>query len=366
MTPTDPHALAIQAIEAGDFPAAARHAHDVILEQPGSYEGYLMFAQCLSEMDPGSPRALAWAGFALQKLARDERASEQVDANQLAKALGVGEHVEPPPEVAAELEPHRLILELYDSWDGVFDPSTLEDILGNRDDCAPLLRGVLNEWRIEQIEDVDWVVVERALAILGEMGDPHDLPGFVSFLEHDDALAASAEWAFQRIAWQHPEETMALMRAAIPDAEPIERVVFASQIDAMPPVHGKIELLSALLTGIEKFEPQPREAVLATVIGALIGIEGSRSQTAASFEAQYASYLSKETKADLRHIRKETGDQPIVNEPSEITVTQICCEEPPEADEPVRKADRPGRNEPCWCGSGKKYKKCHLAEDEAR
>lgn len=21
-------------------------------------------------------------------------------------------------------------------------------------------------------------------------------------------------------------------------------------------------------------------------------------------------------------------------------------------------AQRPGRNEPCWCGSGKKYKKC--------
>ncbi|MBA4264678.1 MAG: zinc chelation protein SecC [Comamonadaceae bacterium] len=27
--------------------------------------------------------------------------------------------------------------------------------------------------------------------------------------------------------------------------------------------------------------------------------------------------------------------------------------------ETVRKADTPGRNDPCWCGSGKKYKKCH-------
>ena len=25
-----------------------------------------------------------------------------------------------------------------------------------------------------------------------------------------------------------------------------------------------------------------------------------------------------------------------------------------------------GRNDPCWCGSGKKYKKCHLAEDEKK
>ena len=27
---------------------------------------------------------------------------------------------------------------------------------------------------------------------------------------------------------------------------------------------------------------------------------------------------------------------------------------------------RPGRNDPCWCGSGKKYKKCHMREDEAQ
>jgi tetratricopeptide (TPR) repeat protein len=26
----------------------------------------------------------------------------------------------------------------------------------------------------------------------------------------------------------------------------------------------------------------------------------------------------------------------------------------------------PGRNDPCWCGSGKKYKHCHLAADKAR
>ena len=25
---------------------------------------------------------------------------------------------------------------------------------------------------------------------------------------------------------------------------------------------------------------------------------------------------------------------------------------------------KPGRNEPCWCGSGKKYKHCHLKEDQ--
>jgi uncharacterized protein YecA (UPF0149 family) len=32
---------------------------------------------------------------------------------------------------------------------------------------------------------------------------------------------------------------------------------------------------------------------------------------------------------------------------------------------PVHVTPRPGRNEPCWCGSNKKYKKCHLEADDA-
>jgi hypothetical protein len=33
---------------------------------------------------------------------------------------------------------------------------------------------------------------------------------------------------------------------------------------------------------------------------------------------------------------------------------------------PVRAEAKLGRNEPCWCGSGRKYKKCHLGADEDR
>lgn len=33
---------------------------------------------------------------------------------------------------------------------------------------------------------------------------------------------------------------------------------------------------------------------------------------------------------------------------------------------PVRAEPRPGRNQPCWCDSGKKYKSCHLDWDQSR
>lgn len=32
---------------------------------------------------------------------------------------------------------------------------------------------------------------------------------------------------------------------------------------------------------------------------------------------------------------------------------------------PPESAQHLGRNEPCWCGSGKKYKKCHADSDRA-
>lgn len=32
---------------------------------------------------------------------------------------------------------------------------------------------------------------------------------------------------------------------------------------------------------------------------------------------------------------------------------------------PVKADKRPGRNAPCWCGSGKKYKQCHMKSDKA-
>ncbi len=35
-------------------------------------------------------------------------------------------------------------------------------------------------------------------------------------------------------------------------------------------------------------------------------------------------------------------------------------------EEEGRPAVLPGRNEPCWCGSGKKYKKCHQPEDQEK
>ena len=72
--------------------------------------------------------------------------------------------------------------------------------------------------------------------------------------------------------------------------------------------------------------------------------------------------------------RKDMNVPPLPPEIQRMTVYTLCCSPPvdddewgeddEQIDEPYRKRERPGRNEPCWCGSGKKYKKCHLTSDE--
>ena len=46
----------------------------------------------------------------------------------------------------------------------------------------------------------------------------------------------------------------------------------------------------------------------------------------------------------------------------EETATAVAVEDPPDM-QPVIKDEHEklGRNDPCWCGSGKKFKRCHGA-----
>ena len=53
---------------------------------------------------------------------------------------------------------------------------------------------------------------------------------------------------------------------------------------------------------------------------------------------------------------------PTIDPEDELTLDQE--EEPQVKESPVRVERKLGRNAPCWCGSGKKYKKCHFSADQ--
>jgi tetratricopeptide (TPR) repeat protein len=65
---------------------------------------------------------------------------------------------------------------------------------------------------------------------------------------------------------------------------------------------------------------------------------------------------------DAARVEMETLQQPteLRREPARLAIPEFPPEEPAVA--PVKR--KLGRNDPCWCGSGVKYKRCHLRADQ--
>jgi hypothetical protein len=73
------------------------------------------------------------------------------------------------------------------------------------------------------------------------------------------------------------------------------------------------------------------------------------------YERAYEEHLER-----LRRMAEPRPIQPIYEPPAPEQTRPI----PPPVETIRNTAPRPGRNDPCWCGSGKKYKKCHLLQDQ--
>jgi preprotein translocase subunit SecA len=61
-------------------------------------------------------------------------------------------------------------------------------------------------------------------------------------------------------------------------------------------------------------------------------------------------------RTDMSRYKTQKSDLPNVNNPMERANTQTQEKSKPQ---PVKVEKRVGRNDPCPCGSGKKYKQCH-------
>ncbi|HZW98060.1 MAG TPA: preprotein translocase subunit SecA [Bacillota bacterium] len=60
------------------------------------------------------------------------------------------------------------------------------------------------------------------------------------------------------------------------------------------------------------------------------------------------------------------GSAPAMSRRARRARPELASATQPLAQQPMKKTHTPGRNDPCWCGSGKKYKNCHLNSDEEK
>ena len=101
------------------------------------------------------------------------------------------------------------------------------------------------------------------------------------------------------------------------------------------------------------------------VLGQLYRLEVKSQEEVAAEEAAYRRRIE-EQQRQMQMIassgsKTEDGAPTSGPEPDDV-----LARAPARRSAPVRR-ERPkiGRNDPCWCGSGKKYKKCHMAADAA-
>jgi hypothetical protein len=363
--PHDPAAtrfLALSAEKDGDPALAAQLAHRFIEANPVSHEGYLLLGRVL----PDRPLAAAYCLLGTKKLHFDPEAKAALpDLPDPPIALS-----DEPEAVTRELEPHRLLHELFVAGLDPIDAALIDRVLARGADCYPLLMGVLNAYGEDLLEDTDDGLVARALALLGEIGDPAALSALARFVPlEDDAIGGAARWGFLRIARLHPAETLDTIRSLSIGAEALDLAALAQQLCLMPDVPGRSDVLLARADNLDEFDKDERDLVIVSMLTSAHVMHGALSEPAAAIEARFGAQLSRAARKELKSLRTEIEEaRQEIAEAEEPSIYDICLEGFDAVDEePFERAEpKPGRNEPCWCGSGKKYKKCHLDSDESR
>ncbi len=92
-------------------------------------------------------------------------------------------------------------------------------------------------------------------------------------------------------------------------------------------------------------------------------------QMKASFKLEALSLLSRlEIKGQFEPIATEFESTPMKTVHNEYGQFDSMSgkQSTPAPNQPIRRGKKIGRNDPCWCGSGKKYKNCHMDEDIAK
>lgn len=181
-----------------------------------------------------------------------------------------------PARVTKLLATLRAIHEILDPEIGRLDQASVDCLLANPEESAPLLEAVIREWAGGRLTENGAWSAELSFALLGEIGDAAALPELLGFAElNKPEVINGIAYACCRILEKNP-----------------------------------------------------------------------------SIEGQLPPSLTHGGSLRLRAFLEYRGSR----DGQTIQVTR----------EMERKVSRPGRNDPCWCGSGKKYKKCHLDADNAR
>lgn len=394
--------------EAGDLAQAETYAQRGLEAHTCDYRFYVLYAGIAAPRD--APLSAGFMELGVLKLLGDpdsiedasrlralgrfgDTPTERAALDQFAEELALQREHE-QPAVTEGLRPYRHLHELQEALGNELDRGLVDAILQDGPRCLPLLTAVLRGLAEDYLPEGGDLMAEAALALIGEIGDPASVHNLVNFaVVEDKALSDISTWALLRIATRKPEETAAALADFDRAIGGTERACIAETLATMPPAQGKAAALLSLLDGFAVVEPNERTDTFVVIAAGLLAVDGQPAVATIRKALDGAgAMLPKETGPAVEDMLKAYASDPtlfaIADEEKVPTVYDICCadriaayeDEEEEEEEHVHgpgcnhghahghthvAPNLPGRNDPCWCGSGRKYKKCHLAQDEA-
>jgi hypothetical protein len=384
--------------EEGDLAGAEQYYWRAAEAQPWYFLPYMNL--CFLVGERAGPGALAdgLAELAMRKLQRDEEALRDICGSfkfpsEMVERFPDLEKLEPAERVAlvaealsrrrnlesaedtAVLRPHRLLLQFHQTPDP--DPGLVDALLEARAEIVVPLVGLLRGWARSFLPDDDEGVIENALAVLGEIGGPMVIPYLVQFMAVDHThLAGAAGWAFDRVFELHAQAARDKLAEISPGLDGPERCAVAGNLALRPGRDPSGHLLGRLSENLDSLPQEELDGLMPALVALAATGNGSAGvERARALIRRYSSRISRQARRSCEEILEtlaEFANNPPPPQPSPYTVYDICAgeavwdeeEEEEDAAPPLDRVPKPGRNDPCWCGSGKKYKKCHLEADE--
>ena len=359
--PNDPAALrfhAFMAEDSGDRARAEQFGRRFLLADPTSHEGYLLLGRVLA--DPAL--AAAYRALGEEKLHFDPEARQDYDFSETPPLASE------PPAVSREMEPHRLIHQLFAAGIDAVEPDADRPHrrAGRRMFAAAAGRPErLRRGYPARDSTMPWWCARSPCWARSATPRPCRRSLNSSRFE-DETLGGAARWAFLRIARRRPAETLEVIRALTLGAEALDLAALAQQLCLMPEVPGRKEALLGLAVNLPELDDDERALVVVSMITSAYVMEGSSGELADALEKEHGADLNREERTELKSIRAEIDASRASWIDEEPSIYEVACEAFEAIDEDeavVRQEPKLGRNDPCWCGSGKKYKKCHLEAD---
>jgi hypothetical protein len=288
------------------------------------------------------------------------------------------------------------VAKLVESWDWP-DPAILEDILALGAEAVPALDELLTPERLEsaQTDEQDDVVVYYALELLAALETPAAIPVFVNaYRRVTDDTVEGLEHALLRLG---PEAVGPLLSvAADPSVLGYARSLAAQaavqEANRDPSLRGSVaeglrSTLASLMERSEILNDDDKDVAASLVVHLA---ELADLQARPLIDAAFATGCVQTAEESdigipmidqegveelyrqggrtrvwtpppfLEDYRKRRQDH-LEQERNKAGRALLTPAKPPQ---PVVLDPKLGRNDPCWCGNGKKYKKCHLAQDE--